>query len=72
MTKRIILLQIEGSKKNFAIGLDAYLQILREREFNALQLHHGSENYKLLNAMEKEAEAILYNSHDQYDVEYDI
>lgn len=70
--KRIILIQMEGSKKNFVIGLDAFLQILRERKFNTLQLHHGSENWKLLSAMEKEADATMYKSKDEYDVGYDI
>jgi len=63
---------MEGSKKNFAIGLDAYLQVLKERQFNTMQADCASENKRLLDDMEKEAEATLYNSHDQYDVEYDI
>ena len=71
-TKRIILIQIEGSKKLYQVRLDAMLQILREREFNVMQSHHFSENMKLVNAMEKDAETTLYNSHDKYDVEYDI
>lgn len=70
--KRIMVMQIEGSKKNFVIGLDAFLQILRERQFNTMQLHHGSENWKLLSAMEKEAAATMYRSKDEYDVGYDI
>jgi hypothetical protein len=70
--KRCVRMQIEGSKKTFDISFDTYIQILRERNFNAMQAHKYSENLKLVHAMERDAEATFYNCHNECDVEYDI